>query len=81
MASRLAKLQWIVLAILSGALATARASQAAPTAAIQEQIIPYLTPQQLVQIDKGRAINLVCLGQGTPTVVLTAGLTQWSVWW
>jgi pimeloyl-ACP methyl ester carboxylesterase len=81
MSSRLAKVQWIVFAVLSAALVTARGSQAAPTAAMQEQIIPYLTAQQLVQIDKGRAINLVCLGQGTPTVVPTAGLTQWSVWW
>jgi pimeloyl-ACP methyl ester carboxylesterase len=73
--------QRIVLAVLSAAFMTARGSHAAPAAAPQEQIAPYLTPQQLVHVGKGRAINLVCLGQGSPTVVLTAGLTQWSVWW
>jgi pimeloyl-ACP methyl ester carboxylesterase len=58
---------------------------AAPVAAQGEssrQIAPYLMPQRLVRIAGGRTINLVCLGHGSPTVVLTAGLTGWSlVWW
>jgi pimeloyl-ACP methyl ester carboxylesterase len=42
---------------------------------------PYLTPQRVVQVGKGRTINLVCLGHGSPTVILSAGLDAWSVWW
>ena len=30
---------------------------------------------------EGRTINLICLGNGSPTVVLTAGLGSWSVVW
>jgi pimeloyl-ACP methyl ester carboxylesterase len=74
-------LQRIVLVVLSAALVTARGSHAAPAAATQAQIAPYMTPQHLVQVGKGRAINLVCLGHGSPTVVLSAGLDAWSVWW
>jgi pimeloyl-ACP methyl ester carboxylesterase len=42
---------------------------------------PYLTPQRVVQVGKGRTINVVCLGHGSPTVILSAGLDAWSVWW
>ncbi|HEY2391211.1 MAG TPA: alpha/beta hydrolase [Candidatus Angelobacter sp.] len=30
---------------------------------------------------KRRTINLVCLGSGSPTIVLTAGLESWSILW
>lgn len=73
--------QWIVLAVLSAALVTTRGSRADPTETSPEQIAPYLTPQQLVHIEKGRTINLVCLGHGSPTVILTAGLGNWSLAW
>jgi pimeloyl-ACP methyl ester carboxylesterase len=79
--SRLVNFQWIVLAVLSAALVTAQVSHAAPAAASQEQIAPYSIPQQLVHIEKGRTINLVCLGRGSPTVILTAGLGEWSLTW
>jgi pimeloyl-ACP methyl ester carboxylesterase len=46
-----------------------------------EEIAPYLSPQRVVRIAGGRTINLVCLGQGSPTVVLTAGLGGWSLMW
>jgi len=45
------------------------------------EIAPYLNPQHLVRIAEGRTINLVCLGQGSRTVVLTAGLGGWSQVW
>ena len=70
-----------VVVLLSAALLDIRAIHAAPAEPFEEQIAPYLAPQQLVPIAKGRAINLVCLGQGSPTVILTAGLSHWSVWW
>jgi len=42
---------------------------------------PYLTPQRVVNMGAGRTINFVCLGRGSPTVVLTAGLGDWSFVW
>ncbi|KAA6462984.1 alpha/beta hydrolase [Acidobacteria bacterium AB60] len=46
-----------------------------------QQTAPYLEPQRLIPIGKGRNINLVCLGKGSPTVVFTAGLGGWSQVW
>ncbi|HEX5868258.1 MAG TPA: alpha/beta hydrolase [Beijerinckiaceae bacterium] len=41
----------------------------------------YARPQRLVEVERGRRLHLYCLGKGSPTVVLTAGLGQWSVAW
>ena len=52
-----------------------------PHPRVSSQLTPYLKPQVVVPIAKGRTINLVCLGHGSPTVVLTAGLGGWSWVW
>ena len=72
-----------VLVDLSAGLLAALAGAAAPAATIeqQQQMTPYLTPQRLVHMEKGRAINLVCLGHGSPTVILSAGLGGGSLAW
>jgi pimeloyl-ACP methyl ester carboxylesterase len=59
---------------LSGAGAAAQTDPGGPMAA-------YLSPQQLVPVGPGRTINLVCRGQGVPTVILTAGGGAWSSNW
>jgi pimeloyl-ACP methyl ester carboxylesterase len=41
----------------------------------------YAAAQQLAALPDGRKINLVCQGQGLPTVVLTAGTGDWSAAW
>ncbi len=66
---------WLLLAGL-----VALPGCAAPASELQKQTAPYLKPQQ-VHIEEGRTINLVCLGHGTPTVILTAGLGNWSLAW
>ena len=53
---------------------------ASPEAEVSELVAPYLKPQLLVRI-KASTINLVCLGQGSPTVVLAAGAGGWSLVW
>ena len=53
----------------------AAAQSAAP------QITPYLKPQLVVPVAATRTINLVCLGHGSPTVILTPGLGGWSWVW
>jgi pimeloyl-ACP methyl ester carboxylesterase len=76
----LAGMSSVLLAVISAAAAAAQGA-APPQAEAPEQVAPYLTPQRLVRIAEGRTINLVCLGQGAPTVVLTAGLGNWSQAW
>ena len=76
----LASVSLILLTIISGALAGAQGT-ASSREVSPEEIAPYLKPQRLVRIAGGRTINLVCLGQGSPTVVLTAGVGGWSQVW
>ncbi len=70
----------ILLTVISSALAAAHGALP-PQTEDPEQIAPYLTPQRMIPIAKDRAINLVCRGQGSPTVVLTPGLGGWSQVW
>jgi pimeloyl-ACP methyl ester carboxylesterase len=70
----------ILLAAVWIATAVAQAA-ASPQAEFPAEPGPYLTPQRPVRVGKGRTINLICLGNGSPTVVLTAGLGSWSVVW
>lgn len=76
----LASVSFTLLAIFSGATAAAQ-SAASPQIESNEEIAPYLNPQRLVRIPGGRTINVVCLGHGSPTVVLTSGLGGWSQVW
>jgi pimeloyl-ACP methyl ester carboxylesterase len=69
----------LVSVLLAGFLARS-ASHAAP-APTPAWMTVYLTPQKLVPVGHGRSINLVCLGHGAPTVILTAGLGDWSAMW
>ena len=68
----------ILLAAVWSATAVAQAA-ASPQAPAEAG--PYLTAQRLVRVGKGRTINLICLGHGSPTIVLTAGLGSWAVVW
>src|SRR5579871_6778335 len=77
--SLLASVSLILLTVNSSAPAAAQG--AAPPPAKVSEVSPYLKPQVVVPIAEGRTINLVCLGHGSPTVVLTAGLGGWSWVW
>lgn len=41
----------------------------------------YAKPQQLVDMDHGRRMNLYCRGSGSPTVVLDAGMGDSTISW
>jgi len=56
-------------------------AQADPPADIDPTLIPYAQPPLLVQVAPGRTIHLVCMGHGSPTVIFTAGLGNWSEIW
>jgi pimeloyl-ACP methyl ester carboxylesterase len=42
---------------------------------------PYEAPQHRVPVGAGRYINMVCMGEGSPTVILSAGADGWSADW
>jgi hypothetical protein len=44
-------------------------------------LLPYGDKPDLVALPNGREIHMVCMGHGSPTVVMTAGLGDWSVTW
>jgi pimeloyl-ACP methyl ester carboxylesterase len=69
----------ILLTVISNVPVSAQG--APPQARVSSQLTPYLKSQLVVPIAEGRTINLVCLGHGSPTVVLTAGLGGWSWVW
>jgi pimeloyl-ACP methyl ester carboxylesterase len=75
-----ASISLVLLAAISGTPAGAQGGTS-PQAEPPDEIAPYLSPQNLVGIAGERTINLVCLGQGSPTVVLTAGSGGWSQVW
>ncbi|HEV8491931.1 MAG TPA: alpha/beta hydrolase, partial [Candidatus Angelobacter sp.] len=60
---------------------TAFSPAAAAQAEFPAEPGPYLAPQRLVRVGERRTINLICLGSGSPTVILTAGLGSWSIVW
>src|SRR3546814_10710933 len=41
----------------------------------------YTKPQQLVDMDHGRRMNLYCRGAGSPTVILDAGMGDSTISW
>jgi pimeloyl-ACP methyl ester carboxylesterase len=71
----------MILMVLPVAFVAAPASRSANTPTPEQEMTIYLKPQLVVHIDKGRTINFVCMGHGSPTVILTAGLGGWSFNW
>lgn len=58
-------------ALLLPAIATAQAP--APAPAVDETLVPYASTEHSVRLPDGRTLHLVCMGQGSPTVLLASG--------
>jgi hypothetical protein len=71
--------QAVALLVYVGNIAVAE-TVPAPGPAEDQRMLPYAEPGQLVDIG-GRRINLHCMGEGEPTVILMAGIFSWSVVW
>ncbi len=41
---------------------------------------PYASDRDAVRLPDGRLLNVVCMGRGSPTVILTAGLGDFTGW-
>jgi pimeloyl-ACP methyl ester carboxylesterase len=70
----------MIIAFLLAAVAATQASGAAPAPPEQELSL-YSTPQFVAHLGNGRTINLVCLGHGAPTIILSAGAGGSSFDW
>lgn len=49
--------------------------------AVDPRLVPYASSEDSVRLPDGRTIHLVCMGQGSPTVILLAGVFDWSTAW
>ncbi len=65
------------LAALIGTFLLCGAAPAQPDTTLQ----PYAKPQQLAALPDGRRIHVFCMGQGSPTVILSAGAGNWLETW
>jgi pimeloyl-ACP methyl ester carboxylesterase len=53
----------------------------APAPAPDPALEAYARPHRQIEVAPGRRLHIFCQGEGTPTVILTAGLGQWSIAW
>ncbi|WP_137681097.1 alpha/beta fold hydrolase [Aurantiacibacter suaedae] len=72
----------LYLAALVGSTpALAQPSTMPPELAFDETMLPYTDTDQSVMLPDGRALHMVCMGEGSPTVILSAGQGDWSAAW
>ena len=57
------------------------AAQETGPPAVDQTLAPYASTRDSVRLPGGRTIHLVCMGQGRPVVILTAGAGGWSIAW
>ena len=65
-----------------GPLGVAGASGQEPApAAVDPALAVYASTKDSAHLPDGRVIHMVCMGQGSPTVILSAGAGNWGVVW
>lgn len=70
--------QFVITAAMLLAAGQAPVTKAHP---VDPAILPYEQPGTLVPLRDGRVLHIKCMGTGSPTIVLTAGLGEWSATW
>lgn len=68
-------------AILLFAGSTGVSAQEAPAPSPDPAYFDYAVLDQAVTLPDGRRIQMVCMGEGSPTVILTAGAGGWGADW
>jgi pimeloyl-ACP methyl ester carboxylesterase len=71
------------LALLAGASAlAAQPGPGGPPPPVDQALLPYVSTADSVKLPDGRMLHFVCMGKGSPTVILTAGMGGFSadVW-
>jgi len=70
------------LSLLAAASIQAAVRQPAATVqTVDRSLSAYEKPGRLVRLSDGRLLHIKCVGTGTPTVLLTAGLGEWGATW
>jgi pimeloyl-ACP methyl ester carboxylesterase len=71
----------IALGLALGVFVRAPAFATPEAPPVDPELLPYAKPDILAKLPDGRAIHLKCMGAGSPTVILTAGLGDWGEVW
>jgi pimeloyl-ACP methyl ester carboxylesterase len=71
----------LIVASLSLLPISTAVAQPAGTPAVDQSLLPYANRSDVARLPDGRTIHLVCMGQGSPVVILTAGAGNWSITW
>lgn len=71
----------VLAAILGFASAATALAQPSPPATPDPLLTPYVKSGILAKLPDGRRIHLKCMGSGSPTVIMTAGLGDWAQTW
>src|SRR5690606_24035419 len=66
------KLRLFSLALLACGPAAAQAPSGPPL--VDDTMLAYVATKDSVELPDGRMLHFVCLGSGSPTVIMTAGL-------
>jgi pimeloyl-ACP methyl ester carboxylesterase len=66
--------------VLAGLLSSCGQFGAPPESLIDEAMAPYASVEDAIELPDGRLLNFVCMGEGAPTVILTAGLGDFAGW-
>ncbi len=76
------RFRFLVLTTLACLLGSVRGAPAQGARAdVVASLSPYVSPAQQIAIGDGRFIHIVCMGHGSPTVILSAGAADWSAGW
>ena len=63
-----------------GAAPPALAQEKTPLA-VDPSLAAYASTRDSVRLPDGRTLHMVCMGRGSPTVILTPGSSGWSINW
>jgi pimeloyl-ACP methyl ester carboxylesterase len=63
------------------AIASTAVAQETSPPAVDQTLAAYADAKDFVRLPNGRTIHLVCMGQGSPVVILTTGGNGWSIGW
>lgn len=70
-----------VCALSAMAVGMSAYAQDPPSPAPNPAYLDYADLEDAATLPDGRRIQMVCMGQGSPTVILTAGLGEWGASW
>jgi pimeloyl-ACP methyl ester carboxylesterase len=68
-------------AALTSGLAPTTFAQPQQPGAVDTSLAPYASTRDSARLPDGRIIHIVCMGRGSPVVILTAGAGGWGIVW